>query len=183
MPIPQVTDRIKEAPAMALRALFAGVGQLLLAAEKVRARAMEQVAAIQRTAAPARDSTPAEPGQEAPGKPDNVRLLREAPAPDTDQDSAERLAAADRGDDKAQPATGVTARGARAPARPTAASPPPPPLPNYDDLSVASLRARLRGTDAATVGALLDYEKSHAAREAVITMFERRLAKLTEAAG
>jgi len=39
MPIPQVNDRIKEAPAVVLRAVFAGVGQLLLAADKVRARA------------------------------------------------------------------------------------------------------------------------------------------------
>ena len=30
MPIPQVTDRIKEAPAVALRAVFAGIGQLLM---------------------------------------------------------------------------------------------------------------------------------------------------------
>ena len=29
MRIPQVTDRIKEAPARALRAVFAGIGQLL----------------------------------------------------------------------------------------------------------------------------------------------------------
>ena len=41
MPIPQVNDRIKEAPAVMLRAVFAGVGQLLLAADKVRARAAE----------------------------------------------------------------------------------------------------------------------------------------------
>jgi len=39
MPNPQVNDRIKEAPAVMLRAVFAGVGQLLLAADKVRARA------------------------------------------------------------------------------------------------------------------------------------------------
>src|SRR5215510_4896855 len=39
MPIPQVNDRIKEAPAVMLRAVFAGVGQLLLAADKVRSRA------------------------------------------------------------------------------------------------------------------------------------------------
>ena len=39
MPIPQVNDRIKEAPAVMLRAVFASVGQLLLAADKVRSRA------------------------------------------------------------------------------------------------------------------------------------------------
>src|SRR5215468_11391447 len=43
MPIPQVNDRIKEAPVVVLRAVFAGIGQLLLTADKVRARAAEQV--------------------------------------------------------------------------------------------------------------------------------------------
>ena len=51
-------------------------------------------------------------------------------------------------------------------------------MPNYDDLSVASLRARLRNLDTAQVRALLDYEQANAAREAVLTMFERRIVKL-----
>ena len=51
-------------------------------------------------------------------------------------------------------------------------------MPNYDDLSVASLRARLRNLDTAQVRALLDYEKANAGRAAVLTMFERRIAKL-----
>ena len=51
-------------------------------------------------------------------------------------------------------------------------------MPNYDDLSVASLRARLRNLDAAQVRALLDYEKANAGRADVVTMFERRIAKL-----
>src|SRR5262252_5184422 len=43
MPIPQVNDRIKEAPVVVLRAVFAGIGQLLLTADKVRTKAAEQV--------------------------------------------------------------------------------------------------------------------------------------------
>jgi hypothetical protein len=54
-----------------------------------------------------------------------------------------------------------------------------PPLPGWDDLSLASLRARLRGFDAATIRAMLAYEQAHARREPVITMLERRLAKIT----
>jgi hypothetical protein len=54
----------------------------------------------------------------------------------------------------------------------------PPPLPGYDDLSLASLRARLRTLDAPAIEAMLAYEKAHARREPVITMLERRLAKL-----
>ena len=53
MPIPQVTDRIKEAPAVALRAVFAGVGQLLMAVDKIRAQMQEQ-------------ATSAAPGQQRP---------------------------------------------------------------------------------------------------------------------
>jgi hypothetical protein len=56
------------------------------------------------------------------------------------------------------------------------------PLANYDDLSVASLRARLRNLTAAQVTELVAYEKAHAARQEIITMFERRIAKL-EAGG
>jgi hypothetical protein len=52
------------------------------------------------------------------------------------------------------------------------------PIPGYDGLSIASLRARLRGLDAAGVHALLDYEKANAHRDDVITMFERRLSKI-----
>jgi hypothetical protein len=54
------------------------------------------------------------------------------------------------------------------------------PVPNYDQLSVASLRARLRVLDAGQVQTLLDYEKAHESRPAVITLFERRLTKLDE---
>lgn len=60
---------------------------------------------------------------------------------------------------------------------------PSAPIPGYDDLSIASLRARLRGLDAAAVRALIDYEKANQSRGEVITMFERRLTKIEEAAG
>jgi hypothetical protein len=73
---------------------------------------------------------------------------------------------------------------------PAAAKPAPPadaaqpaPIPGYDDLSIASLRARLRGLDAAGVQALLDYEKANAHRDDVITMFERRLSKIENGTG
>jgi hypothetical protein len=54
------------------------------------------------------------------------------------------------------------------------------PVPNYDQLSVASLRARLRVLDADQIQMLLGYEKAHESRPAVITLFERRLIKLSE---
>jgi hypothetical protein len=51
-------------------------------------------------------------------------------------------------------------------------------VPNYDSLTVPSLRARLRNLDTAQLRTLLDYEKAHAGRGDVLTMFERRIAKL-----
>jgi hypothetical protein len=72
-------------------------------------------------------------------------------------------------------------------AAPAAAAPVPAaapaaelPVPNYDDLSIASLRARLRNLSAEQLSQLIEYEKGHAGRADVITMFERRIAKLAE---
>src|SRR6516162_1150995 len=64
MPIPQVNDRIKEAPVVVLRAVFAGIGQILLTADKVRARAAEQVWTPDRAPAglPADRPAPEPPG-------------------------------------------------------------------------------------------------------------------------
>ena len=53
-----------------------------------------------------------------------------------------------------------------------------PPLPNYDALTVASLRARLRNLDIAQVRQLAEYERAHAGRADVLGMYERRIAKL-----
>ena len=58
------------------------------------------------------------------------------------------------------------------------AATPGAPLPNYDELSIASLRARLRSLDVAQLRQLTDYERAHQARADVIAMFERRIAKL-----
>jgi hypothetical protein len=52
------------------------------------------------------------------------------------------------------------------------------PLPNYDELTIASLRARLRNLSIDQVREMAEYERAHAARPEVITMFERRVAKL-----
>ena len=53
-----------------------------------------------------------------------------------------------------------------------------PPLPNYEQLTIASLRARLRGLTVVQVRELIVYERAHAARPDVISMFERRVTKL-----
>jgi hypothetical protein len=58
-----------------------------------------------------------------------------------------------------------------------------PPFPNYEELPIASLRARMRGLDVSQLRDLIKYEKAHAARDDVISMFERRISKIEETAG
>jgi len=78
----------------------------------------------------------------------------------------------------AQPLWADEIIGGADPASPTSEPTGATPLPNYDELSVASLRARLRNLDVAQVRQLAEYERAHAARADVLTMFERRIAKL-----
>jgi hypothetical protein len=111
MRVPQVKERVKESPASALRAMFAGIGSILFVKDKIRHK----------------------------GGTENS-------APET---------------------------GAAAPADAAAL-----PLPNYDELTIASLRARLRNLTAEQLTVLIEYEKAHANREDVVTMFERRITKL-----
>jgi hypothetical protein len=267
MRVPQVSERIKEAPAQALRGVFAGIGQLLLITDKLRnkapagrdvprARKPETAGTVTDTivTSPAgqREETPpvaaagpapaAKPAaaQRAPAKPATAKpatkpaAARRAPAkpvtakPGTKPTAARRPAAkADPADPAAERApappkpqrgrdfdktgnvrllggqaegSALTAAAPVSPAEPApeAAAPEPvtvaeaatvaepetrpadsaPPLPNYDELSVASLRARLRNLDVAQVRQLADYERAHAARADVLAMFERRVAKL-----
>ncbi len=54
------------------------------------------------------------------------------------------------------------------------------PIDGYDELSLPSLRARLRNLDAGQLQVLVDYERTHASRDDVVTMFERRIVKLND---
>jgi hypothetical protein len=194
MPIPQqVNDRIKEAPAVMLRAVFAGVGQLLLAADKVRARAAGTGWPYDRTAPKGvvAGSGLAERPARAQSRwhtlDDNrsrsVPLARERT--DSPDHPAQRYATGSPGTATAEPAAHAEPAVHAAPAtraeQAVRAEPATdaPPLPGYDDLSLPSLRARLRVLDAATLRALQAYEKTHAHRDDVITLFERRLEKIT----
>jgi hypothetical protein len=151
MRFPQVSDRVKEAPAQALRGVFAGIGQLLLFTDKLRNKA------------------PAGQRRPAAGAPQPASAGAPPPAPAT----GPPLAGA------APPAPAATHPDQPGPAAEPAAD-PGPPLPNYDELSVASLRARLRNLDVAQLRQLISYEQAHANRAAVIAMYRRRLAKLED---
>jgi len=245
MRVPQVSERIKEAPAQALRGVFAGIGQLLLYTDKLRnkapyahapaasppppaaapptkptapgpdraaasAPADRDVAAEPAAAETARTSTapktpkvPAAPKTPAAAteirdfdKTGNVRLItaEEARADDVPAAAEEpeaRAAAAEAvpaapeepgtpASAEPQPAAAATEEPAPASADEPAAAPADagPPLPNYDQLSIPSLRARLRNLDVTQVRGLVEYEKRHAGRADVLVMFERRIAKL-----
>ena len=69
MPLPQVNDRLKEIPAQALRTVFATIGQVLLVADRLRARVAGQPSGSgQATAARPADRAPA-PAPPRPAKP------------------------------------------------------------------------------------------------------------------
>ena len=263
MRVPQVSERIKEAPAHALRGVFAGIGQLLLVTDKLRNKASHQdvpqartpvasktvtdtavtsragrdaeTAPVDAAAAPAAataapsapapaeavaegEAVTAEPVPAKPaarprrtaakpvtGKPVTAKPpAKPATAkPVTPRRTAAKAAAAEAaesageavpkppkrqsprdfdktgnvrvlGEKADSPAASAAPAAATAAPEPAAAA----PLPNYDELSVASLRARLRNLDVAQVRQLAVYERAHAARADVLSMFERRIAKL-----
>jgi hypothetical protein len=260
MRIPQqVAERVKEAPAQALRAVFSGIGQVLLVADRIKNRAPvpdrarsiaaapppksvqtgrnakaavkdetrwrsldetgnvrllsdEDVAQAEpsveavTTAAPvetipadktARATKPAEtlPAGDTALADDTAQAAEKAPTADTAPAGETALAdepvaapdtvpaAQSVPADDAAPATAAAPAAKTSPSGHTSAKRPVHDktslaVPNYDELTVASLRARLRNLDTSQVRALLDYEKANAGRAAVVTMFERRIAKL-----
>ena len=186
MRVPQVSERVKELPAQALRGVFAGIGQLLLITDKLRNKIPAGQQVPRRPERPETVADTAPPAGQVPevrdrDKTGNVRLLdgAEAGAGARAAVTAE-AAAAEAGTAAAAEADTTMAADAEA-AAPTAGK-ADAPLPNYEELSIASLRARLRNLDAAQVKQLAEYERAHAARPDVIAMFERRMAKL-EAGG
>jgi hypothetical protein len=237
MRIPQqVSERVKEAPAQALRAVFSGIGQVLLVADRIKSRAAEPDRARSGPADPAPQSTATTERDETRWRSldetGNVRLIpgqdtpkaAETPVPETAEapevtevstaievdeviepggvaesievievdeviepsgvaeTTPEPIAAPEPAATPEPTAVPEPAAVSEHPATKSDASPETPatslPVPNYDTLTVPSLRARLRNLDTAQLHTLLDYEKAHAGRADVLTMFERRIAKL-----
>jgi hypothetical protein len=169
MRLPQVSERIKEAPAQALRGVFAGIGQLLLVTDKLRNKAPAH-ADVQQT------TTKAPPAPAPAAEPEQVVVVEaeaEAPAAEAARHPAAAAPEAQRDFDKTGNVRLLTEE-----AEPAEAVGGAAPLPNYDALTVASLRARLRNLSIEQVRELAEYERAHAGRPEVITMFERRVAKL-----
>jgi hypothetical protein len=219
MRVPQVSERVKEAPAQALRAMFAGIGQLLAASDKLRGKSATDEAAAEAKAAAPETVTPetvtpetvtpetvtpetvtpetVTPETVTPETVTPETVTPETVTPETvtpETVTPETVTPETATPETATPET-VTPEtvtpetggghvklvpGDSAPAAAPAASTEALPLPNYDDLTIASLRARLRNLSADQLAQLVDYEKSHANRADVVQMFERRIAKLAE---
>jgi hypothetical protein len=181
MAVPQISSRLRELPTRALRATFAGIGQLLLVADRLRSQAdarqhAEQQGAgtpgpsvIPRPAASPRPATSPRPA----GQPEAAKLEPQAGAQaGLQQTGSTQAGAALAGTTQAESTAHAAA------AAPGASL----PVPDYDDATIASLRARLRNLDVAQLRALTAYERAHAARPDVLGMFERRITRLESGA-
>jgi hypothetical protein len=199
MRVPQVSERVKEAPAQALRAMFAGIGQLLAASDKLRGKsATDEAPAEAKAAAPetvAPETVTPETVTPETVTPETVTpetVTPETVTPETvtpETATPETVTPETVTPETVTPETVTpeTSGGGHVKLVPGAAAPAAPaaptgelPVPNYDGLTVASLRARLRNLSADQLAQLVDYEKSHANRADVVQMFERRIAKLAE---
>jgi hypothetical protein len=173
-----VNERVKDVPASALRAMFAGIGSLLSVTDRLRPKQAAPEAAaepeVPATAATVAAETVAEPAasvgpevtveSEAPAEPEAAAVAEPESAPVVE---AEPAAVAEP---QATVGPEVSAG--------SEAEPATLPIANYDELSIASLRARLRNLSVEQLAELVSYEKGHAAREDVVAMFERRIAKV-----
>jgi hypothetical protein len=129
-------------------------------------------------AAGAATAPAAKPGKPAAAKADTTPAAKPATPP------AAKAGTAPAG----KPGTPSAAKAGTSPAAEAGTAPAgrdasAPPIPGYDGLTLASLRARMRSLDTAGMNELLAYERAHAGREPVIAMYERRLEKLRASSG
>jgi hypothetical protein len=209
MDVPQVPDQLKKAPTLALRTFFAGVGKMLLAADRPPARPPADEMAGQ--SAPASASPP--PTGPPPSGPKHAAPRRSSRAASAASRSAHRWRSLDETGNvrvlAAEDAAGGSVVGlasdgastATASAGPHSASQviTPPvatqpltgnvpvgaslvihelPLPGFNTMSLAAIRARLRTLDVDQLQALLVHESKSAQRPYVMAMIERRIEKV-----
>jgi hypothetical protein len=165
--------QMKEGPASSmLRAMFAGFGSLMSVMDKVRNKPAAEAPAG--TKAPAAATTPA---------PEETAAPKDTAAPETV--AAETIAEPETVAAPEAAAAEQTAEAAPEPAVVVTETTPAPeaagalPLANFDELTVASLRARLRNLSNDDLNQLMTYERAHQNRPEVIKMFQNRLIKMT----
>jgi len=187
----QVPDRSKRAPTFGLRAVFAGIGRLLLLADRPEAGLIGTGAAPGGSADPQHRAAAMRPVRSGGGaaaqptsrwrsldKTGNVRLLSAEDLDDEFDDdylqpelTGAELLGGDVLDTELPDVELPEAESAEVVALAL-------PLANYDELSLASIRARLRTLDVSQLRILTDHERRNAERPEVLGMLERRIEKL-----
>jgi cell pole-organizing protein PopZ len=173
MSVPQV----KEGPASMLRAMFAGFGSLLSVLDKVRAKPAAEAPADAEAPAAATTQAPEDTAAPEAATADPAAVAAEVTtAPET-------AVVAEAPAEPAAPAAPEAPVAAEVPEATEASASPETsgalPLANYDELTVASLRARLRNLSNDDLTQLMSYEREHQNRPEVIKMFQNRLIKMT----
>jgi hypothetical protein len=152
MGIAQIPGQLRRAPTLALRVVFAGIGRVLMAADRPQASA---------TSAAPQPTWNTEGGQQsAASRPEPVAAAPGSRWRSLDETGNVRLLPAEEPGDGAAPAATEL------------------PLARYDELSLASIRARLRTLNVDQLRVLANYERRNAERPEVVGMLERRIEKL-----
>jgi hypothetical protein len=170
------TNRIIWAPISALRAVFTGVGRIVMvadrpedsldrAANEARWRSLDLTGNVRLLSAddledggdaPARRAALSEPEREPSPRPQAGPEPQASPEPQAGPEPQ----------DGPENRTDLNADAMML------------SLANYDSLTLPSIRARLRGLDADQLRELAAYERTHAERPEVLGMFERRIERL-----
>ncbi len=182
--------QMKERPASMLRAMFAGFGSLMSVMDKVRGKPAAEAPSDAEASAPSTTPAPedtattvAETAAPETAVPETVVEPEVSAGPETVV--AETVAPEATAESEATAAETVAAEVSTGPETvaaeiPAVAEPSGElPLANYDELSVASLRARLRNLSNDDLSLLMTYERAHQDRPEVIKMFQNRLIKMT----
>jgi hypothetical protein len=175
--------QMKEGPASSmLRAMFAGFGSLMSVMDRVRNKPAAEAPAD--TEAPAAATTPAPEDAAAPKDTATPETVVAETTTESETVAATTEPAAEAVAEPVAAAEPAPTAEPTAAAEPAAAAPEPEaggalPLANYDELSVASLRARLRNLSNDDLSQLMTHERAHQNRPEVIKMFQNRLIKMT----
>jgi hypothetical protein len=165
----------KERPASMLRAMFAGFGSLMSVMDKIRSKPAAEAPADAEALAPQTPEAPAAAETAADTAPAQATTTVPATAAaDVKAEPAGAAPATAAAETATEPEAATETAATAEPAAPGAL-----PLANYDELTVASLRARLRNLSNDDITQLMTYEMANQNRPEVVKMFRNRLIKMT----
>jgi hypothetical protein len=153
-------NRMISLPVSALRAVFTGVGRIVMVADRAPDAPPDRAGDRAGDRRAGGDGDAASPRWRSLDLTGNVRLL-----------SADDL------DDGGVPVRQAEPEEAQASAD-LYGDGDPLPLASYDSLTLPSIRARLRSLDVSQLRVLAAYERTHAERPEVLGMLERRIERL-----